>query len=91
MLTLGGRSTTLGDLAVSWSRAGAQIETLVTGTVDGQALTIARGRYSPDYANPLPLVDPTDEFLAAIGAALGAPVKADLSTVLPEFTATGPA
>ena len=91
VLTLGGRSTTLGDLAVSWSRAGAQIETLVTGTIDGQALTIARGRYSPDYANPLPLVDPTDEFLAAIGAALGAPVKADLSTVLPEFTATGPA
>jgi hypothetical protein len=91
VLTLGPRSTTVGDLAVSWSRAGNEIETLVTGTVDGQALTIARGRYSPDYANPLPFVDPTDEFLAAIGAVLGAPIKADLSAVLPEFTATGPA
>jgi hypothetical protein len=77
-LSYAGRTTTIADLAVSWGSGGTQL----TGTVDGQAVTVATGTGTS--------VDATDEFLAQVSAALGTDVRGTFDVVDPQFTATGP-
>jgi hypothetical protein len=81
-LSYAGRTTTVADLAVSWEAAGGVTRTQLTGTVDGQPLTIATGSGTS--------VDATDEFLAQVSAALGSDVRGGVGVVDPQFTATGP-
>jgi hypothetical protein len=81
-LTFNGRSTTIGGLAVAWQLGSdGFLRQTLTGTVDGQPITIATG------SDP----SPTDEFIARIGQALGTTVDARIAGLDPQFTSTGPA
>jgi hypothetical protein len=80
-LAFNGHSTTITGLAVAWQvDSDAFLRQTLTGTVDGQPMTIAAG------AGP----SASEEFLARIGEALGTTVRDRLAGFEPQFTATGP-
>jgi hypothetical protein len=81
-LSFSGRSTTIADLAVAWQLdADGFLRHTLTGTVDGQPMTIATG------SDPAP----TEEFLARISDSLGTRVSERVGGLDPQFTGTAPA
>jgi hypothetical protein len=80
-LSLNGRSTTIGNLAVAWSLdSSGFLRHTITGTADGQPMTILAG------SGP----DATDEFLAYVGNVLGTTVRDRQGGLDAQFTSTGP-
>jgi hypothetical protein len=82
VVSAGGRSSAVADVAVAWSRTGDEVVATVTGTVDGRPMTLAAGR--ADQGLPM-----TADALTALGTALGAEVSGRIGIVT-EFTETGP-
>jgi hypothetical protein len=80
-LTYQGRTTTVADLAVSWTSDAAGAEVVaITGTVDGQPVQIAAGAS----------VNSTPEFLDRLGQALGTQVSGGLGGLEIRFQQTAP-
>ena len=80
----GGRTATLDNLAVSFTRdARGGVYPTLAGNLDGAAVTIAG-----ESGNAQP--QPTDDFLARVGTALGVRVGGTLSEIEMTFGSVGP-
>jgi hypothetical protein len=81
-----GRSATVSDLAIKWvptpdRTPGFTTETTLTGMLNGQPVTILTAPFR---------LGQSDDFLAALGNALGIAVNGGFGDLMPLFTSTGP-